>query len=386
MSNLRESTQIIFNPKYAWNLVEGAVQDGVIPAYEKGSSVEGKVLFGKKSGWINQSNIIKSYQMFVFAGEVFFPDPVFDANPKPLVSLKEAESDPKFKEFCDTLPNWGKLDFTISQKLISYNTHINLHKPRGLLLGSLKDQGLIKCSNDIPEGRVASLHRDTIISFKPYILKSLHSRGSKISNADFNRAMEEWYDHDYNETKSAIFLECGYLVESLLLSQYGFSNYSDVPTTKPDDVSPEDVEISKATKEVISIYFNNSLVCPSPRSLRDAIQLKENKLIGEWRQKVLAWTEDLSNGKLDAKEIKKEIEESNLFFKRVEFFTEQIPRLSLLLVAPIGIASFFYPILHELSVILEASAGAAHIGGFIADKILLSSDRKNYRWMISNSR
>ncbi|MCB0280753.1 MAG: hypothetical protein KDD94_14685, partial [Calditrichaeota bacterium] len=52
---------------------------------------------------------------------------------------------------------------------------------------------------------------------------------------------------------------------------------------------------------VIELYMKNAVYSPRPRNIKEALDLRENPRIVEWRTKINEWATQLSNGNLKKK-------------------------------------------------------------------------------------
>lgn len=71
---------VFFGPNPAWNIVEAAVREGLVPEYQPGSKAETEISLRKRDGSISEEQRIRALQMFVFANSAVLPGQVLAAN------------------------------------------------------------------------------------------------------------------------------------------------------------------------------------------------------------------------------------------------------------------------------------------------------------------
>ena len=347
---------------------------------DKQDSSESRIITdGEKSGWINIESRRKTLEMFVFCDRALLTNEAFDlfSHKKNLFENEHVIFPLRSRPSSATLASW--------------------------YLG------------------------ETAKTWKPLILQGLLSQGKFVKESDFDKAIEEHEEkvrlagnsrfgfQPPNDPTKQLFQfidsyapESGSLLEAIGLEAARLDEenhayrlnktpiFGDIPVTNLPRIKwvsyPEDrdVETTKAkdASEVVGYYFKFTcqLLSPSPSDLRQAIEIKENKLINEWRLKMRSWIDQMATGKLTEADIKREIKEANDYINGAGYAKKVIPNWTLLLTLPAGIAAQFVPGLQPLGLI-GIGVGVVQLHSWLAETAVKSSDREKYRWlMISNTK
>lgn len=361
MSTEISPRQIYFHDKYAMNLAQNALDEGLarrnsIPKTQK-QSVERILLRGNRDGWIRSENQRLAREMFVFSDQVLLPG------------------------FAEFVVNGG----------MGKDGHVALGH-------NMVDDYILKFI-DINS---FSLSDDDTSIFQQLIKADLTSKGYFSEASRIGQILRRWEyfqrdlsDEDvfyqrYHKVPKTLDREFNIIndahvscVDTIMMTGLGFPVFTEISMFS--DMAIDEPKKNKIPNAV-SVYFTESLLSPSPRTLRQAIKLRENKLINEWRQKIIGFSNDLATGKLTEVDLKREIKEANDYIKGADYASRLIPKWTVLLTLPAGIAAQFVPGLQGLGMI-GIGVGVIQLHSWLAEKSVKSSGREKYRWlMVSNSK
>jgi hypothetical protein len=114
------------------------------------------------------------------------------------------------------------------------------------------------------------------------------------------------------------------------------------------DLSPQMFSsLPQDVSSVIRLYFHN-VKAPHAETLRDALRLRDNPSIAEWRKQVFRWTQELEADRINLIEIKRQIEEANGYIEGATLLTKALSIFKPWMTVPAGVAAALSTGLHEL--------------------------------------
>ncbi len=347
---------VLFDEKYSWNFALNAVSEGIVKKPEANYVFEEIVESGKKARWITPYYQRAAREMFVFSEAIFFPvnrnipgtDPLYDNGyikwPEPLHALAEEE-----------------------------------------MIYALIDPGVSK-------------------NLKPFILKSLNSRGHSLDARQFDEIIDLWDRERINPSaeklKHEIMSEAHSLLTSLFLSEHSIPTYSDIPSFTNQRYS--DVIFSLPAQhqnqlkpntlrnevEMVAFYFDKAnIYCPSPSTMREALKIRELENIDKWRVKMCEWITKLSTQEIDSKKIENDIKEANEYIQGAEITKKVIDRFSLVIGIGATVGSVIAPQFSPLGTAITLGIGAIQLYGEAIVAGVRDPATSKYPWfMISTSK
>jgi hypothetical protein len=174
--------------------------------------------------------------------------------------------------------------------------------------------------------------RNDIEMYRPFVLKGLRSKGREISNRRLDEILDDWHGPRFQAVKKDILSEVHSLDEARQMSEQGVLTFTEIPSVRQLKMKKSPGEETDLTERIINLFFEHaSILCPSPRTLKDAIRMKENSAVAEWRRWVGAWNRQLKDLNVDNLEVKtksviKQIEEANKLVTGANFAKGRISK------------------------------------------------------------
>lgn len=120
---------------------------------------------------------------------------------------------------------------------------------------------------------------------------------------------------------------------------------------------------------LLKLYFENSLVCPAPRTITDALDLRSNSRVERWRKAMREWTYRLSKGEITTKEIGEQIREANSYFDGAKRISGIVPAWSVFVTLPVSLINHYF-------VGLPGVTEAGFVGSVVIPAV------KAYGWLV----
>ena len=93
---------------------------------------------------------------------------------------------------------------------------------------------------------------------------------------------------------------------------------------------------------VLRVYFQAAIHTPKLRSIQDALELRGNRRIEQWRSVMREWTLQLSKGEISQEKIGEAIRDANGYIEGAKFAKELVPAWTVFVTLPIGLIKLFY--------------------------------------------
>ncbi len=220
---------------------------------------------------------------------------------------------------------------------------------------------------------------------KQYILRNLAAEGIHVNGLKYDSFLKIIRNGDWPDTDQLKFTQIESqleaLHETLVMYRQGIPYFGPVlpmPKLRSKTVS---FQKGRDISSVVQFYFENTIYCPSPKSFEQALLLRQNKNIREWRKQLRSWSTRLIAQQTSPSEIKKEINEANDYIRGAEFPSRLIPKWSMLVTLPLSVISSVAPELHHLSWV-ALSLDLINLYGWAVEKAVKSSNREQYRWLL----
>jgi hypothetical protein len=123
---------------------------------------------------------------------------------------------------------------------------------------------------------------------------------------------------------------------------------------------------------------------PSPTSFSEALKLRDNSRINEWRAKMRLWSEKLKSGAIDFAEIKQAIDDANGHIQGAQFPKRLLPAWTSVATYPFAIYHTFAghnEIAHLFGIALLGYE-LFHLYGAGISAAVKSSDPLKYKWLL----
>lgn len=369
-----------YHPAYAWNLIDCAIREGLMEDPQDRYPAGGywaKELADSRP-WIGPRNLHIALEMFVLAEQVLMPGldvpnwgvlgkegymdwtpvrPRRDAiwllneivNLEPLIikglqASKVSAPGRLFRHAIDSLKRVAQRE-TVRKELFSFserkgNETVEIGVPRRLLRDHGKKEALRMVVHDALHGSESEEA----------------ARAAMLVKREFN-----------------------FLRDSSSLVAQGVTAVSPIPGPRAGSAIAKGA--NEKTTVVVGLYFQN-IRFPRPRTLTEALKLKENRNLSEWTRKVSSWSDKLAREELHPEDIRREIADANRYFKGASFLSHVVPWWAHLLLLPMEFMALF----HAVPGALEIVPVAIHAVGGLAEltsRDNLSPNRPLYRWVMA---
>ena len=333
---------MLFHTTEAWNLAEAMYADRRLN-YKPYGYVQRKFEEGYQNGWMRQQLRQSALEMFVLADRAYLP---------PDLDIPTPSQD-----------------------------HMTWHA------AGVNDGLDFRSPNDPLE----------MVELADYIIPHLLSRKHLTDPQQFWTRVKRWqkqvatqgmYSEPKDEIERAIDRERFMAHRTVQFAAHNIPTFShiDIKGAPPKTTEADRVfEDSDAALRVIRIYFKDQIRVPAPDTFSQALDLRENARILEWRNKVRQWSNDLRESKVSEDRIKQEIDEANGYIEGADFATRLLPEMATTVALPLAAAYELFLAPHAWAHAIGfgiLSIEAAKGWSALAKRAVQSVDPLKYKWLL----
>lgn len=344
---------IFFDHNSTWNLVDEAIEEGLTKTPSADSAAQRKIEQGRKAGWIDQPTKERVREMVVYSDKVLVTNPPIDLLRAGILGQEGHVDWP-----------WGgnlaSVKFAQAIYSIAYENPMYINKERGSIIRNLNSRGYNITDQDL-DG----------------VLRMWEKRGGQL----------DWLNSDL---ANLIADEYKTIVEPIYLAASGVPTYGNLSMfvdERLSRVADYKKQVNKALENVVAIYFNNAITTPSPKSLREAIDMRHSSNIIEWRKKIFSLSRSLAKGEISERAIKEEIEEANEYIRAAGITSYTAVRWALLVAGGASLAiSQFVPELQSLGNWIGATVFTTEVWGSLVEMAVKHSNNEKSGWLLVSNR
>ena len=372
-------TKLYFQEPYAWNLYEAAVQDNIYSEPPVKSYLGHMRIEGLSNGIITRSNRLKALQMLVVAEQTLINidippiGPLFEEKHVDWSQQIGSDRSLMLEPSADEIDSWGPFirrslentDFHMTEP--RFKSFVELYRQymdwQDMIYGEEGQQEVLnQLSLRNPQGMEETLRVLDEVTSKRFALDP--------------RGEDKWL----KDAIIAVSKDCSEWKRIRYLATRGVPTFGKGPQLNPvsDALASE---TSESTETVLRVYFENAIKTPAPTTLTEALKLRENTSVQEWRAQVAAWSDLLSTGRITAKEVESEINDANRYLEGAIGAANLIPSWAVFITAPLSIVAKVVPELGPLGfVTITASLLKAY--ALIAGHAATKSGSTKYPWLM----
>ncbi len=377
-------SDVLYHKHFAWNLVEDAIESNILQSPHPDTYWGRRRAEGIHEEWLSPQRRRASRELLVLFDRVLLPGEL----DVPLESLRD-----------DGHVDWSRSAFPRFQ-----NRPAAMYAPeavaelrpfiqkslsaRGLVLSDTRFEQLIELWKKVPDWETKWLPS---LSTTPGWMGELNQRwvaeGKRWDWGDVERTMSEMGNEhpehrngDFWQITEAVSREFSFLEECASVAAKNiptFGEGADLPGYEESRFQ----NLTTETPVIIAYYFSNVVRCPSPRNLREELDLKNHDSVIRWREKVFAWSHCLATGSLRWEDIRGEIADANGYLEGAHFLSNLVPSWSIHVTLPLGIAAHLVPHLAPVGWALIGVEAVKAYGELVGKAVSLP-DRLQYKWLM----
>ena len=118
-------------------------------------------------------------------------------------------------------------------------------------------------------------------------------------------------------------------IRTVLLDAYeqGVPAVSNLLQHTPSTDIGETGALSRVDSDVlVKLYFDLAVYSPKPKSINEALEIRENSRVAKWRTTIREWQQRLGRGEMDVDQTKELIREANSYIEGAKFAHHIVPR------------------------------------------------------------
>lgn len=358
------------HPMYAWNLAQDFLYSGLIKESHLQSDAKRRIGEGMAAGWINEERRREVRQMLVYSDQIILP-PEVDAT-----AFSTALGDAQLEAKRALAPNQSSI-WEPSREPHIYRENISaletvMHHPevgKKEILATLDwwerkndfehKHGLDRNISDQSPGAVSALLfqllRESLISGQHQtsdLWTKLDSEAQlrfiELSKQDPTRESVRFADLSRIVRDAASF---SVLAERL--ARHGYPTFAEAAEVLPSGSQEQLV----ADYAIVRMYFENVRMA-IPESAADAMNLRKNERVMQWRKKIRAWEASLTSGDIDKKCIVDEIDDASGYIEGARGLKSGLAKVPFWFTFSAGALAKFAPAL-----VASTVTGAAIVSG-----------------------
>lgn len=145
--------------------------------------------------------------------------------------------------------------------------------------------------------------------------------------------------------------------------------------TSPSTAADED------SLAVLRLYFQEAVHTPKLRNIQEALELRQNPRIEQWRSVMREWTLQLSKGEITQEKIGEAVREANGYIQGAKFAKELVPTWTVFVTLPIGLIKLFFGIPALVTAVPLVLSGLKAYGTLVWASVS-GQDSTKYGWYL----
>jgi hypothetical protein len=214
---------------------------------------------------------------------------------------------------------------------------------------------------------------------------------SIVNNWQKQVATKGFYSHHENEIEHAIEREFMMAQETVQFATNDISTFSHIDIKAPPSGAPESNKLfhdADTELRIIRLYFKDQVRVPAPDTFSQALDLRQNARILQWRNQIQQWSKDLRGGNISENYIKEQIDEANGYIEGTNFGTRLLPELATTVVLPVAAAYELFLGQHKFAHIIGIGILGVEIvraWSELAKRAVQLPDALQYKWLLIKS-